>query len=497
MSEQTIPPLAEMVATAMRRNGEGKALRFHGIWYDWAWMRAVGDRILALLEEAGVREDEAVGVAPMTDPVSAAVLIGLISQTREIVMMYAYQSPAALARKVGELNCAAVIAVDAAWQEPMVEAVNETGAVGITISMEKQEIVPGTAVNGAVEHRLASETRGINLLSSGTTGPPKLRHLDYDVVRRAMVLESIVQPYGGDPAPYPAMHTAAFGNIAGLYAWLPFAISGRSAVMIEKFTLDTYLDYLREFKPPAAGMPPSGYRELLERDIPAEVFEGVHYMGGGASLLDPELQRAVQDKYGFTILQSYGATEFGGVVTMVTPAHIEEFGREKAMSVGRPLAGTGAEFRIMDSDTGEPAPNGTVGILHARIPRVGPDWIVTSDLAWIDDDGFVYYVGRNDGVIVRGGFKVDPEQVRTALLAHPAIYDAMVVPKPDARLGEVPVAAIAVRESHDVPGVDTLKEFLRERLPSTFIPVDYKPVPTIPLTSTGKPDFSTVKKMFA
>lgn len=494
---ETALPLNEMVEQALHRHGDGQAIRFNGVWYGWNWVRRVAERIIALLDEAGVREDEAVAIAPATEPTSAAALVGLIMHSREIVMMYAYQSPAALARKAKEVNCAAIIALDSMWERPMVEAAQEIGAVGIAISLEAQNFVPGTAVDRSVEHRLASVERGINLLSSGTTGPPKLRSLDYACVRRGMVLESLVQKYGGEPASHPAAHYAAFGNIGGLYSWLPFVVSGRRVVMLEKFKLDEYLAYLAEFRPPSGGMPPPAWRELMERDLPVEVLQGMKFMGGGASLFDPDLQRAVEEKFGLTILQSYGATEFGGSITATTPEDIAKFGREKSKSVGRALAQTGAEFRIVDPESGKVLAPNTIGLLHVKVPRIGPDWIPTSDLGKLDEDGFLYYVGRNDAIISRGGFKIDPEQVKAALLTHPAIYDAMVVGKADARLGELPVAAIAIRSTHEAPDADDLKAYLRDRLPATFIPAAFKALAAIPVTATNKPDLAGVKSMFA
>jgi acyl-CoA synthetase (AMP-forming)/AMP-acid ligase II len=217
-------------------------------------------------------------------------------------------------------------------------------------------------------------------------------------------------------------------------------------------------------------------------------------MSAGASAMDADLQRAVEEKYGVKILHSYGATEFGGVVASVTPQHIEEFGPEKTFSVGRPWAG--AEFRIVDPETGKIVPPNTPGVFHVRVPRVGNHWMATSDLAKIDEDGFLWYVGRNDGAIVRGGFKIDPEAVRSALLAHPAVFDAIVAGIPDRRLGEVPVAVYVVRSNVAPPTLDAIKTHMRTHLPATFLPTQYKQVAELPLTHTNKPDVGAVRAAF-
>jgi acyl-CoA synthetase (AMP-forming)/AMP-acid ligase II len=95
------------------------------------------------------------------------------------------------------------------------------------------------------------------------------------------------------------------------------------------------------------------------------------------------------------------------------------------------------------------------------------DWITTSDLAHLDEDGFLYIDGRADDVIVRGGFKVSPETVVRALRAHPAVADAAVAPVPDQRLGQIPVAAVELR-----PGAATDGDALREHCRGTLTPYE-------------------------
>ena len=80
--------------------------------------------------------------------------------------------------------------------------------------------------------------------------------------------------------------------------------------------------------------------------------------------------------------------------------------------------------------------------------QLGPsaDWIRTTDMARIDADGFLWILGRADQAIIRGGFKVMPDDVRTALESHPAVQGAAVVGRPDDRLGETPVAMVELRD---------------------------------------------------
>ena len=96
------------------------------------------------------------------------------------------------------------------------------------------------------------------------------------------------------------------------------------------------------------------------------------------------------------------------------------------------------------------------GLLEVKPAQLGPsaDWIRTTDLARIDADGFLWILGRADQAIIRGGFKVMPDDVRIALENHPAVPGAAVVGRPDDRLGETPVAMVELREPRTTtPGV--------------------------------------------
>ena len=118
----------------------------------------------------------------------------------------------------------------------------------------------------------------------------------------------------------------------------------------------------------------------------------------------------------------------------------------------------------------------------------------TTDMARIDADGFLWILGRADQAIIRGGFKVMPDDVRTALESHPAVQGAAVVGRHDDRLGETPVAMVELREPVEVA---TLLDYLRTRLARYEIPTDLAIVEQIPRTPSGKPDLGAVRRFFS
>lgn len=114
--------------------------------------------------------------------------------------------------------------------------------------------------------------------------------------------------------------------------------------------------------------------------------------------------------------------------------------------------------------------------------RVGPDWIRTNDLFQIDAEGFVWFAGRADDVIMRGGFKILPQKVETALRTHPDVIDAAVCGVDDVRLGQIPVAAIVPRDPANPPSHAALTAYARATLLTYEVPVRFVMEQDIPAT---------------
>ena len=177
-----------------------------------------------------------------------------------------------------------------------------------------------------------------------------------------------------------------------------------------------------------------------------------------------------------------------------TPQMREEFGHSKRGSTGLPMPGV--EIRAVDAETGAEVPRGADGLLEVLCPTVRPDWVRTTDLVMIDEDGYVFHRGRYDGAIVRGGFKILPERVVEVLRRHPAVADASVVGLPDERLGAIPVAAVELLPSADPVDEQDLLTYLRSELPPTHLPAKLRIVEALPRTPSLKVSLPDVQRMF-
>ena len=138
-------------------------------------------------------------------------------------------------------------------------------------------------------------------------------------------------------------------------------------------------------------------------------------------------------------------------------------------------------------------PAGEQGRIEVRTTR--GEWVRTTDLGRVDDDGFVFIDGRTDDVIIRGGFKVTPTDIVNVLRTHPAVRDAGVTGLSDDRLGQVPVAAVELVHGGQVTSEDLLT-YLRERVSRYQVPARLVIVDELPRTPSLKVSQPGVRKLF-
>jgi acyl-CoA synthetase (AMP-forming)/AMP-acid ligase II len=124
-------------------------------------------------------------------------------------------------------------------------------------------------------------------------------------------------------------------------------------------------------------------------------------------------------------------------------------------------------------------------------------WTRTTDLARIDAEGFVYILGRADQAIIRGGFKIRPEEVRAALERDPRVRGAAVVSRPHSRLGAVPVAAVELRPGTQPVSADELLAEAGKVLARYELPDELRVVDALPRTPSGKVDLAAVQELLA
>ncbi|MGH2969341.1 MAG: AMP-binding enzyme, partial [Solirubrobacteraceae bacterium] len=196
--------------------------------------------------------------------------------------------------------------------------------------------------------------------------------------------------------------------------------------------------------------------------------------------LDPDVLGRWHDATGLWIRDGYGQTETGQL-TGHRPG-----GAPRPGSMGRPLPGVG--LTVEDGELVlDPATDPTFFLRYlGERPHRGP-WR-TGDLERADEDGFLYFEGRTDDVIVSAGYRIGPFEVESALVAHPAVADAAAVAAPDAERGSVVRAIVVLRDEH-APS-DALARELQEHVKAETAPYKYPRIvefaAELPRTTSGK-----------
>ncbi|MGE2731641.1 class I adenylate-forming enzyme family protein [Mycolicibacterium vaccae] len=493
-NERVTEGLTESIAAALDGYGDRPCIEFDGRWYSGHEVAEYGTAITAGLRAAGVPDDAPVGLIVRNRLPHAASIVGFLAAGRTVAMIYSFQSAEAVAGDVEKLNLAAVVADAEDWTEPVVHAAARIGSAGLAISLHAPIVSAVERLerrDTSRRHAPAEPGIALKILTSGTTGPPKRQSIPTHVLSRT-VFSVTAGERAAEDAP-PEFAYWQFGGI-GVCQLIAGIYNGRRVAMLERFSVEGWVDAVRRHRVARAGVQPAVIRMLLDADVPKEDLASLEFLISASGPLDPETRDEFEARYGVPIRLAYGATEFAGSLCAWTDDLIAEFGQSKRNSVGRALPDTA--LRIVDADTGAELPAGQQGLLEARVAPIGPDWIRTTDIASIDSDGFVTLHGRADGAINRGGFKVQPEEVRRVLISHPAVRDACVVGVPDPRLGQVPFAAIEVEPGRAAPSDDELKSLVRQELPAYTVPVAFAAVDELPRNPALKVSLPAVAALY-
>jgi fatty-acyl-CoA synthase len=224
-------------------------------------------------------------------------------------------------------------------------------------------------------------------------------------------------------------------------------------------------------------------------------------IGGAAS--SPTLVREVEEKLGVTCISGYGLTETSPVLSHSFLKHGFEWeGEEKfARQAMTGFADPGIEMRVVDDqDVDVPRDGTTVGEIITRSdgvmkgywnqPKATAEalrggWFHTGDMATIDRDGYLLIVDRKKDIIVSGGENISSLEVERIIVAHPAVMEAGVIPVPDEKWGEVPMALVVLKPGAEA-SENELIEFCRARLAHYKCPHSVEFRHSLPKTGTGK-----------
>ncbi|OFB37149.1 AMP-dependent synthetase [Mycolicibacterium sp. (ex Dasyatis americana)] len=470
-----------------------KVIQFEGAWYTWRQIRQLSERIGGTLAEAGAGPGARVAVVFGNRVESVAILMSAIVDGWTLVTLNPMQPAERLNADLSATGVEYVIGPTTSFEDPgFLAAIAGLGASAW--SVDGSEVKPRTAVRDTPGRSTAPTEVDvqIEMLTSGTTGPPKRIPLTRAQLESSLAAALVHHDRSAGHERVPFSGTVALViipivHIGGLWGVLQALTTARPIVLLERFSVEEWVNAIKEHRPRLAGLPPAAIRSVLDSDISREDLASVRALNAGTSPVSPELVEAFLGRFGVPILVVYGATEFSGAVAGWTLKDFRSHWPDKRGSVGR--AFPGVRLRVVD-DAGLAVPPGISGRLQVstlQAGSAGDEWVTTSDLATVDADGFLYINGRADDVIIRGGFKVAPETVVAALRRHEAIADAAVVGIPDNRLGQIPVAAVELRQAARV-GAEELRAHCRALLTPYEVPAEVHIIEQLPRGAALKVD---------
>ncbi len=494
--------ISERLKAITELSPSATALYFGSSEYGWDDLRALADRLGETLHEAGLDETCPVGWIARNDPNVVAGALGLLISGNCISPINPHVAAAKLASDIDRFAHAAVIGAAEDWTDANIAAAEKQGILGLSLHLGSDDSIRKVtgSFGGVREHHARTDPDIVlERISSGTTGDPKRFLVRADTFVKALGFAATSEPGGaaGDALALkrsPALVFNTFAHSAGLWGVATALYHARPIVLHDRFTVDGWAQSVRRFRPKMLSLMPAMIAMVMEEDVPVELFAGVIAVRAGSAPLPPATQRAFEEKYGVPVLIDYGASEFMGGIASWSLADRKRFGETKRGSVGR--LRPDIEARIVNAETGEAVVAGEQGVLHLKTPRHGPDWVVTTDLASIDEDGFLSLHGRADEAINRGGFKILPEEVADLLRDHPAIREVAVLGVRNERLGQVPVAFVELVDGEN-PSPDELVEFARDRMPPYFVPVAFEFVREMPRTNSLKISRPALREQFA
>jgi len=479
---------------------EGRITRF-----TFRQISRLSNRLANALTAQGIARGDRVGILLPQCPETAIAHVAVYKIGAVAVPLFTLFGPDALAYRLSDSGAAAVVTDR--------EGTGKISAIRGHMPALRVVLATGQgAGDGALDfwgclekgsdHFTPAATKAddpaLIIYTSGTTGPPKGALHGHRVLLGH--LPGVEFPHNFFPQPGDCFWTPAdWAWIGGLIDVLfPSWHHGVPVLAhrARKFDPEAALALMARHRVRNAFLPPTALKMMRQvTDIPKDL--DLRSVGSGGETLGAELLAWGRRTLGTAINEFYGQTEVNLVVANCAAAMDTRPG-----SMGRPVPGHSVE--IVDAQ-GRVLPPGDTGTIAVQRPdpvmflgywnnpgatekKFAGDWCLTGDQGRKDEDGYIWFVGRDDDIITSGGYRIGPGEIEDCLLTHPAVAMAAVVGVPDPVRTQAVKAFIVLHAGRK--GDENLKaeiqEYVRRRLAAHEYPRQVEFVDTLPLTATGK-----------
>ncbi len=460
----------------------------------------LSDRLAAGLEASGLRPGEAVALQLPNIPQFLVAYFGILKAGGVVVPLNVMFKAPEMAFHLGDSAARMLIT----WEGVLGEAAKgaehaglaEIYAVGHAEGVDAVMPFERLLATPADGHRLARRDpadTAVIVYTSGTTGRPKgaeLTHMQLymnaDIPGRLFD----VQPDDVVITVLPLVHVVGLSSIMNVVVRFGCTMS-----LVPRFDPAAVLTAIQRDRATIFEGVPTMFIGLLSHpDLDSYDVSSLRVaISGGASIPAPVLD-TFERRFGLVILEGYGLSE-----TASTTTFNRSIGERRVYSVGKAIWGT--ETQVWD-DEGRKLPPGKdnvgevvtrglhvmKGYLHnpeATAAAFTGDWLHTGDLGYIDEDGFLFIVGRKKELIIRGGYNVYPSEIEDVLHANPAIAEAAVVGVPDERVGEEVMAVVTLRPGMSITAPEVIA-YCKDRMAAYKYPRRVEFRDELPKNSLGK-----------
>ncbi|MDR2108238.1 MAG: AMP-binding protein [Coriobacteriales bacterium] len=341
----------------------------------------------------------------------------------------------------------------------------------------------------------------ITYFSSGTSGNPKMALHDYSYSLGHLGTAKHWQNVKSDGGVHFTIADTGWGKAVWGKLYGQFLMEACVLTYdYDRFDAEELMALVEKYRISTLCCPPTMYRMFLNGPKESYRLDSLEYCVCAGEALNPDLLEGWRELTGITLMDGFGQTE-----TPLTIANMPNM-TPKPGSMGRPLPLYNT--RILDAEDNECEVGETGEICIAYNPAARPPgimleyyrdaektaaairdgWYHSGDTAWRDEDGYIFYVGRNDDVIKSSGYRISPFEVESVLLTHPAVRECAVTGVPDALRGKAVKATVVLQPGY--VGNDELtaeiKAFMKRKTAPYKYPriLDY--VETLPKTINGK-----------
>jgi acyl-coenzyme A synthetase/AMP-(fatty) acid ligase len=445
---------------AVNRDGERREVSFGEV-------AARSARLAGALARSGVDRGDVVLTLMGNQPEWAYAMVACWRLGAVALPCSEQLRPADLRTRADQVGPRAVIA-----GERNLSTLDEAGLDAEVLALPDDRLLEAGEPAAAVE--LEPDSPALIVFTSGTAGTPKpICHGARYLEGQSVQAEHWYDAREGDLC----WCTAASGwSLSARNAFVAAWLRGAAALLHDgRFDPDERLELLERERVDVLCMSPTEYRAVAKRSELRPLPSLRHAVAAGEPL-NPEVVRAWQEGVGVGIHDGYGQTETGHLTGMPIGPPV------RPGSMGRPLPG----FRAWIDEGELVVDPQTVPTFFVDGPRDRP-WR-TGDRVAEDEDGYLWFEGRTDDVIISAGYRIGPFEVESALLTHPAVAEAAAVAAPDEVRGQVVRAVVVLRDGREPS--EQLAGELQEHVKEQTAPYKYPRIvdfaPELPKTHSGK-----------